>query len=96
MQVGDFVVLTKEESLILGFVHEEEEYILGWVLSYTNGYIQVLTCSNEEDEWNKYAIETHKVCNPSKITVIHHSDMLEDAIAILDDQENILSEYKED
>ena len=92
---GDIVVLEKEESTILGFIHEEAELILGWVVNIIGHEIQMLTTDIEDDD-RRYYLESHRVVNESKITIAkHHVSNLEQALDILENPDEILSQYKE-
>lgn len=84
MQVGDIIVF-----------EEGDTTLLGWVISFKNDIMQVLTSSDPvlEEIWGRYYLETYKVCNKSKINIVKHVDDVEDALDILDNSEGILGGY---
>jgi hypothetical protein len=84
MQVGDIIVF-----------EEGDTTLLGWVISFKNDLMQVLTSSDPvlEEIWGRYYLETYKVCNKSKINIVKHVDDVEDALDILDNSEGILGGY---
>ena len=69
----------------------EGEGTLGWVI-YTDGVlIEVLTLGSSalSSIFGSYILETHKIVNLNSIKIVLHTDKLEDALSILDGQEDI-------